>query len=621
MSLQAGQAFGNYRILSRIGVGGMGLVFLAEHPTIGKKVALKVIHRELAGNREVVSRFLNEARAVNQIGNEHIVEIHDFGQTDEGEHFFIMEYLEGRTLAADLVAHPGGLATPRGLHIGAQIASALATAHDRGIIHRDLKPDNVMLIERLGDPDFVKLLDFGLAKFLADADARKLTAAGVVLGTPQYMSPEACESRPGVDHRSDIYSLGILLFQMLTGVLPFEGDSMGEVLVKQVAHPPPALRAINPEVPPAVEQVVLRCLAKDPAARFQHMLELRDALLDPARYLASSPPVVAAAAAPDQRTMLAGRRRTEGRPAAAPPPAALPADARTIAAGMAPVLPPGGPGPGPGYGVDAAGRPTEIAMPVAHPPEGVSGPGPGVAPMGPGGPPAASAATAYMDGAAHQMFAGHMERHVPQPVENRTMVIGTPQGYKDHPPRRWPRVVLWLTLAGGAAALAALVAIPALSGGGEEAPAAAPAPDAGAAEVARIAVTTRPAGASIYDGTGRLLAPSTPAVIELPRGTAEVALVFRHPQAREREKRFVPDRDASLEVELLPLGDPPASGDAGPPAAAGDGGPGGASAGEPGGAGAAAGEAREAEPRPRGRKERRRKKPPSGKDGLLRPSF
>src|SRR5262245_16424317 len=150
----------------------MGMVFLAEHPHIKKKVALKVIHRELAGNREVVTRFLNEARAVNQIGNEHIVEIHDFGQTDDGEHFFIMEYLEGRTLAMELARTGRGLAVPRALHVGAQIASALSAAHSHSIIHRDLKPDNVMLVERLGDRDFVKLLDFGLAKFLANADAR-----------------------------------------------------------------------------------------------------------------------------------------------------------------------------------------------------------------------------------------------------------------------------------------------------------------------------------------------------------------------------------------------------------------------------------------------------------------
>jgi len=309
VSFAPGQALGNYRILSQIGVGGMGVVYLAEHPLIGKKVALKVIHQELARNREVVSRFFREAKAVNQIGNEHIVEINDFGQTPDGDYFLIMEYLEGRTLADSLGAERV-LAPERSAHIGAQIAAALGAAHHASIIHRDLKPDNVMLVPKLGDRDFVKLLDFGLAKMLADGDANQLTAQGVVLGTPQYMSPEACESKKNIDQRADIYSLGILLFQMMTGSLPFWGPAMGEILVKHVTQPPPAPRGINPNIPPAMEQVVLRCLAKDPSSRFQTMSELREALLDPDRYLSSSPPVVPSSA------IASGRRGTHaGRPA------------------------------------------------------------------------------------------------------------------------------------------------------------------------------------------------------------------------------------------------------------------------------------------------------------------
>ncbi|HEX3761483.1 MAG TPA: serine/threonine-protein kinase, partial [Kofleriaceae bacterium] len=195
--LASGQSIGNYRILNKIGTGGMGAVYLAEHPLIGKRVALKVIHRELSGNREVVSRFFQEARAVNKIGNEHIVEIHDFGVTPEGDHFYIMEYLEGRTLAS-VLARENALDGMRSLHIGAQIANALAAAHTAGIIHRDLKPDNIMLMPLLGDQDFVKVLDFGLAKVFSAENAVK-TAAGVLLGTPQYMSPEACESKGNVD--------------------------------------------------------------------------------------------------------------------------------------------------------------------------------------------------------------------------------------------------------------------------------------------------------------------------------------------------------------------------------------------------------------------------------------
>jgi tRNA A-37 threonylcarbamoyl transferase component Bud32 len=290
--IAAGQSIGNYRILNKIGTGGMGAVYLAEHPLIGKRVALKVIHRELAGNRDVVSRFFQEARAVNKIGNEHIVEIHDFGVTPEGDHFFIMEYLEGRTLAS-ILSREHALDIMRSLHVGAQIASALAAAHAAGIIHRDLKPDNVMVMPRLGDPDFVKVLDFGLAKVFSAATAVK-TAAGVLLGTPQYMSPEACESKGDVDHRTDIYALGVLLFQMTTGVLPFDGESMGEVLVKQVTALPPVPRALNPAIPPSVEQILLRCLAKRLDARFATMLQLREALLDPEAYLRGSPPIAPA---------------------------------------------------------------------------------------------------------------------------------------------------------------------------------------------------------------------------------------------------------------------------------------------------------------------------------------
>jgi serine/threonine protein kinase len=304
----AGQIVGNYQILSKLGTGGMGAVYLAEHPLIGKKVALKVIHRELAGNREVVQRFFQEARAVNTIGHENIVEIHDFGQTPEGDHFYIMEYLDGLTLAS-VISRARRLDVVRALHIAAQIASGLAAAHACGVIHRDLKPDNIMLTMRQGNPDFVKILDFGLAKMFSSGNA-PLTALGVVLGTPQYMSPEACESKRDVDHRTDVYAVGVLLFQMLTGQLPFDGASMGEVLVKQVTQLPPAPRGFNPDIPPSVEQIVLRCLAKAPDGRFATMVALRDALLSPESYLASSPPMAAARSlapgeAPDAKTMLA----------------------------------------------------------------------------------------------------------------------------------------------------------------------------------------------------------------------------------------------------------------------------------------------------------------------------
>ncbi len=298
VTISRGEKLGNYNILQKIGAGGMGAVYLAEHPLIGKKVALKVIHRELSDNSEIVTRFFNEAKAVTKIGSEHIVEIHDFGQTQEQEHYFVMEYLSGRTLADELKTR-SILGLPESLHIGAQIAKGLSDAHSCGVIHRDLKPDNIMLISRMGDSSFVKILDFGLAKMFLDAGANAVTSQGVVLGTPQYMSPEACESRQDIDHRADIYSLGVLLFQMMTGQVPFTADSMGVVLVKHVTEHPPAPRGLNASITPAVEQVILRCLAKVPDHRFPTMAALRDALLDPDRYLASAPPMVPSAIVPE----------------------------------------------------------------------------------------------------------------------------------------------------------------------------------------------------------------------------------------------------------------------------------------------------------------------------------
>ena len=403
--LAAGQSIGNYRILNKIGTGGMGAVYLAEHPLIGKRVALKVIHRELAGNRDVVSRFFQEARAVNKIGNEHIVEIHDFGVTPDGDHFFIMEYLEGRTLAAILMREKV-LDVMRALHIGAQIAHALAAAHAAGIVHRDLKPDNIMLMTRLGDHDFVKVLDFGLAKVFSASTAVK-TAKGVLLGTPQYMSPEACESKGDVDHRTDIYALGVLMFQMMTGSLPFDGESMGEVLVKQVTALPPVPRALNPAIPPSVEQILLRCLAKRVDARFATMMQLREALRAPEAYLRGSPPIAPARAVgpgEEAKTLVlpTGAHAVMQKTQLAGPPGRglpLPAPAMTmIGAGQGPTIVAGAGGVGNPHGW----RPP--AMPGLPPPQ--------------------------------------------EPTMN-TMRIATPMGYSSRPPRKvWPAVLAGSLIAG-----------------------------------------------------------------------------------------------------------------------------------------------------------------------------
>ena len=279
-----GATVGNYQVLQKIGSGAMGNVFLAQHPVIGKRVALKVIHPELASNEEMIARFFNEARAVTQIGHDNIVDVQDFGQTPDGDSFIVMELLEGFSLG-DKLKHEGALSIPRATHIALQLADGLSAAHARGIIHRDLKPDNIFLIPRGGDPDFVKILDFGLAKLSGPSQAMShQTKTGSLLGTPHYMAPEQAENVKKVDHRADVYSLGCILFQMLTGRVPFPGEGFGEVLVRHVREPPPLPSRLNPAVPPALEKIVLHALAKKPEFRFASMDEFRAALRDPERF-------------------------------------------------------------------------------------------------------------------------------------------------------------------------------------------------------------------------------------------------------------------------------------------------------------------------------------------------
>src|SRR5581483_5631811 len=278
-----GATVGNYQVVEKIGEGAMGSVFLAVHPIIGKKVALKVIHPELSTNEEMVARFFNEARAVTQIGHENIVDAQDFGQTPDGDSFIVMELLEGVGLG-DQLKTDGAFSVSRSLHIAGLIADGLAAAHARGIIHRDLKPDNIMLIARGGDPDFVKLLDFGLAKLTGPGGMSHKTKTGSLLGTPHYMAPEQAEGKKTIDHRVDVYGLGCILFHMLTGRVPFPGEGFGEVLVKHLREPPPLPSRLNPEVPPAVEKIVLHALAKKPEFRFGSMDDFRTALRDPERF-------------------------------------------------------------------------------------------------------------------------------------------------------------------------------------------------------------------------------------------------------------------------------------------------------------------------------------------------
>jgi eukaryotic-like serine/threonine-protein kinase len=271
-----------YLIHRPIGEGGMGIVYEAEHVVIEKRVALKVLRDDFSKNEDVVERFRQEAKSASRIGHEHIVDISDFGETPGGQSYFVMEYLEGEDLAS-LLEREGTVAPDRAVTIALQCCQALGAAHRKGIVHRDMKPENVFLVRREDGQDFVKLVDFGIAKMsdieTAGAPGRKLTKTGMIFGTPEYMSPEQAAGRE-LDHRVDIYALGIILYEMLSGQVPFMGDTFMSVLSQHMFEEVPPLRHANGTMHASadLEATIRQALAKDPEDRFQTMGELGRAL-------------------------------------------------------------------------------------------------------------------------------------------------------------------------------------------------------------------------------------------------------------------------------------------------------------------------------------------------------
>ena len=264
--LAPGDLAGEYAIEARLGAGGFGTVYRAVHEVIGKPAAVKVLHRKLCGDPQAVARFVEEARAVNRIGHGNIVDIFAFGQLADGRHFHVMELLEGRTLEAFLAGR-GGLDAAQTLAILRPLARALAAAHAHGIAHRDLKPENVLLIDRDGGGWVPKLIDFGLAKaFLDEAPAEARTRTGAFMGTPEYMSPEQCRGR-AIDHRTDVYSFGVLAYRLITGRVPFAGDDSLEVMMKHATAPPEAPSRLRRDLPAAVDRAILAMLEKRPERR------------------------------------------------------------------------------------------------------------------------------------------------------------------------------------------------------------------------------------------------------------------------------------------------------------------------------------------------------------------
>ncbi len=273
-ALRAGEIIdGRYEVLSKLAVGGMGEVYRAQHAQLGKPVVLKVMKASLSEDPDIVARFKREAIAASRIGHQNIVDVSDFGRAPDGRFYFVMEYLEGVTLKR-LLAQEGAQPLGRVVHLGLQIARALAAAHEQTIVHRDLKPENLMVLQRVGAPDFVKVLDFGVAKVAATPGEGGQTAFGMVMGTPGYMSPEQAQGVP-VDARSDLYSLGLILYELLAGKPTFTAETPSLLMFKQIGEPPPPFAPeVAATVPTELEALIFRMLQKAPGDRPASMNEV-----------------------------------------------------------------------------------------------------------------------------------------------------------------------------------------------------------------------------------------------------------------------------------------------------------------------------------------------------------
>jgi serine/threonine protein kinase len=318
--LPAGTMVGGYQVAEKIGQGGMGQVYSASHPLIGKKVAIKILAPQCVAVPDLVRRFIEEARAVNKIGHPHIIDIFSFGQLPDGRHFMVMEYLEGKNLAQRLERET--IPVPELRRLLVQICEALEAAHGAGIVHRDLKPENIWIVQKPQEESHIKLLDFGIAKLLGAAETGRITQTGAAMGTPQFMPPEQCLGRP-VDHRADIYSFGIILYLVFTGHLPFNGSTLAEIVYRHTTEAPKPPSQHRP-LPAELEKLILDCLAKEPEMRPNSAREVADRL-----DAVLSGPSRTSTVVLSNEVARGARGRTPGRSDGEPPRWAPPSNARS----------------------------------------------------------------------------------------------------------------------------------------------------------------------------------------------------------------------------------------------------------------------------------------------------
>ena len=305
MGLQPGEILdGKYRIVRLVGEGGMGAVYEGENTRIKRKVAIKVLHANVAEKKDVVQRFEREAQAAGRIGSEHIVEVLDLGNLPSGERFMVMEFLEGEDLTARIKGRKR-LTPTQSVPLLHQVLEGLAAAHDAGIIHRDLKPDNIFILKnKAGRADFVKILDFGVSKFSAlDADM-SMTKTGAVMGTPYYMSPEQAKGGK-IDQRSDLYAIGVVLYQAVTGRVPFNASSFNELLFKIALEQPEPIETIVPDCPPSFVAIVNKAMAREADQRYQSAREFQQALATWQATTAPAGGTMPLSAMPDMRPPMA----------------------------------------------------------------------------------------------------------------------------------------------------------------------------------------------------------------------------------------------------------------------------------------------------------------------------